>query len=318
MEETKNTALLYDIQGFSVQDGPGIRTTVFLKGCPLRCPWCHSPESQRFGKELNWMDLRCIGLDVCGKCLDVCPNGCISAGEVTQNAAGDDIRYPVVDKTNCSECGKCAAACKATALYLCGDEMTIDQVMYRIKRDKPFFEDSGGGVTVSGGECLSQPEFTLELLKQCKALGIHTAVDTTGFVKYEVIQSVLPYTDLFLYDLKCMDSALHKQVIGVPNELILENARKLAADGGKLWIRIPVMPMFNDSEDHFQKYGAFLSEIKDAVVMVQLLPYHKMGLSKYARLLRKEQVFVAEPPSEEQMEARKAQLAALGLNVRVH
>ncbi|MBQ8831080.1 MAG: glycyl-radical enzyme activating protein [Oscillospiraceae bacterium] len=318
MQKNNITALIYDIQGFSVQDGPGVRTTVFLKGCPLRCPWCHSPESQRFDRELNWMSIRCIGLDTCGMCLDVCPNGCIKAGEVTQNAAGDDIRYPEVDKTNCDECGKCAAACKATALYMCGDEVTIDDVMYRIKRDKPFFEDSGGGVTVSGGECLAQPEFTLELIKSCKELDINVAIDTTGFVKYDVIKSVMPYTDMFLYDLKCMDSDLHKQVIGVPNELILENAKRIAEAGGKLWIRIPVMPMYNDSEEHFKLYGEFLSEIKDAVIMVQLLPYHKMGLSKYARLLTNKQVFTAEPPSDALMDARKAQLEAMGLPVRIH
>ena len=309
---------LYDIQGFSVQDGPGIRTTVFLKGCPLRCPWCHSPESQRFNTELNWMDIRCIGIDACGKCLDVCPNGCITRGPVTQDAAGNDIVYPEVDKSKCDECGLCAKACKATALYMCGDDKTIDEVMRRIKHDRPFFENSGGGVTVSGGECLSQPEFTIELLRQCHEAGIHTAVDTTGYVPWSVIERALPYSDLFLYDLKCMDSALHKQVIGVPNELILENAEKIVRAGGKLWIRIPVMPMFNESEEHFNKVGAFLDKIREGVVQVQLLPYHKMGLSKYARLLRKTPVFVAEPPSDKLMLARQEQLAAMGFEVRIH
>ncbi len=318
MDNKTLTGKIYDIQGFSVQDGPGIRTTVFLKGCPLRCPWCHSPESQRFETELNWMDIRCIGVDECGKCLDVCPHGCITRGPATQNAAGEAITYPVVDKTKCDECGLCAKACKATALYMCGKDTTIDEVMRRIKHDRPFFENSGGGVTVSGGECLSQPEFTIELLRQCHELGIHTAVDTTGFVQWNVIEKALPYTSLFLYDLKCMDSALHKQVIGVPNELILENARKIAEAGGKLWIRIPTMPMFNESEEAYRVVGEFLTPIKDAVVMVQLLPYHKMGVSKYARLLRKQQVFVAEPPSEELMNARKTQLEAMGFPVRVH
>lgn len=318
MDTKTITGKIYDIQGFSVQDGPGIRTTVFLKGCPLRCPWCHSPESQRFQTELNWMDIRCIGIDSCGKCLDVCPHGCITRGPVSHNAAGEEIVYPVVDKTNCDECGLCAKACKATALYMCGKDMTIDEVMHRIKRDKPFFETSGGGVTVSGGECLCQPEFTIELLRRSKELDIHTAVDTTGFVPWDVIERALPYTDLFLYDLKCMDSALHKQVIGVPNELILENAKKIAAAGGKLWIRIPTMPMFNDSEEHFRKVGEFLSEIRDAVVMIQLLPYHKMGVSKYARLLRDEKVFVVEPPSDALMNARKEQLDALGFETRIH
>jgi pyruvate formate lyase activating enzyme len=318
MEQANLTGKIYDIQGFSVQDGPGVRTTVFLKGCPLRCPWCHSPESQRFDTELNWMSIRCLGMDTCGMCLGVCPHGCISRGSVSHNAAGDEIVFPEVDKTNCDECGLCAKACRATALYMCGNDMTLEEVLHRIDRDMPFYEDSGGGVTVSGGECLSQPDFTVELLKRCKELGVHTAVDTTGFVPWDVVQRALPFTDMFLYDLKCMDSTLHQRVIGVPNELILENALKIAEAGGKLWIRIPVMPLFNDSEEHFKAYGEFLCRLRNAVVLVQLLPYHKMGISKYDRLLKKQQVFVAEPPPDALMEARKAQLEALGFKVRIH
>ena len=318
MDEKILTGKIYDIQGFSVQDGPGVRTTVFLKGCPLRCPWCHSPESQRFETELNWMSIRCLGIEKCGKCLDVCPHGCITRGETSRNAAGEELMFPEVDKTICDECGKCATACKATALYMCGNDMTVGEVLRRIERDMPFYEESGGGVTVSGGECLSQPEFTTELLRRCKELGVNTAVDTTGFVRWETIERVLQYTDMFLYDLKCMDDALHRQVIGVSNVPILENAKKIADAGGKLWVRIPVMPMLNDSVEHFESYGKFLSSVKDAVVMVQLLPYHKMGISKYARLLTKQQVFTAEPPSDELMEARKAQLEAVGLAVRIH
>jgi pyruvate formate lyase activating enzyme len=201
---------------------------------------------------------------------------------------------------------------------MCGTDMSVDDVLRRIERDMPFYEDSGGGVTVSGGECLAQPEFTLELLRRCKALGIHTAVDTTGFVPWETIEKALPYTDMFLYDLKCMDSELHKRVIGVPNELILENAEKIAGAGGKLWIRIPVMPMFNDSEAHFDKCAKFLDKLRDAVIMIQLLPYHKMGVSKYDRLLSPQQVFVAEPPSAALMESRRDMLAALDFPVRIH
>lgn len=312
------TGKTYDIQGFSVQDGPGIRMTVFLKGCPLSCPWCHSPESQGFPTELNWMSIRCLGIDACGKCLDVCHHDAISHGPIRQNATGEDIVYPVVDKSKCDECGVCANACKADALYMCGEDQTIDEVMHRLLRDKPFFDESGGGVTISGGECLCQPEFTIELLKRCKEKDINTAVDTTGFVKWETIEEVLPYTDLFLYDLKSIDSALHKQVIGVPNELILENARKIAKAGGRLWIRIPIIPLFNDSKEHFEKYGAFLSEIMDSVDMVQLLPYHTMGVSKHDRLLKNEKVFVAEPPTDKLMQARKKQLESYGLRVRIH
>lgn len=308
----------YDIQGFSVHDGPGIRTTVFLKGCPLRCPWCHSPESQEFGTELNWVSIRCLGVDTCGKCLGVCPHGAIEAGPVEQNAAGEDTIYPYVDKSRCDECGACARACKADALYMCGTDQTIEEVMHRLLRDKPFFDESGGGVTASGGECLWQPEFTIELLRRCKESGINTAVDTTGYVKWEIIEKVLPYSDLFLYDLKCMDSALHKQVIGVPNELILENAVRIAKAGGRLWIRIPVIPRLNDSKEHFEKYGVFLSGIRDSVDIVQLLPYHKMGISKHDRLLKHEKIFVAEPPPDSLMEVLKRQLEGYGLRVRIH
>jgi pyruvate formate lyase activating enzyme len=312
------TGKTYDIQGFSVQDGPGIRTTVFLKGCPLRCPWCHSPESQAFATELNWMSMKCPGTDECGRCLGICPRGALVKGPEERGLSGDSVHFPAVDKSLCDDCGLCAAACIYTALYLCGSDQTVDAVMDRILRDRPFFERSGGGITISGGECLCQPDFTLELLRRCKDAGIHTALDTTGYVKWETVASVLPYTDLFLYDLKCMDSALHRQVIGVPNELILENAQKIAAAGGRFWIRIPVIPGFNETEDHFSRYGLFLAPLKEAVDIVQLLPYHSLGLSKHDRLLKREKRFVVSPPKDSLMEARKEQLLGFGLPVRIH
>lgn len=312
------TGKTYDIQNFSVQDGPGIRTTVFLKGCPLRCPWCHSPESQEFHTELNIMLVRCIGLEACGKCLSVCPKNAITEGPLTENPLGEALRYPDIDGTLCDNCGACATVCKPSALYLCGTDRSVDEILAKLERERPFFEESGGGVTVSGGECLCQPEFVEELLRRCKEAGFHTAVDTTGFVPWDALARVLPYTDVFLYDLKNMDSDLHQQVIGVPNALILENARKLAENDGRLWVRIPVIPMFNDSMAHFEKYGAFLSSIKDAVDIVQLLPYHNMGISKHDRLLKNDAVFTVEPPSDVLMQARFEQLERLGLKVRLH
>ncbi|MPW26739.1 glycyl-radical enzyme activating protein [Alkalibaculum sp. M08DMB] len=312
------TGKTYDIQGFSVQDGPGIRTTVFLKGCPLDCPWCHSPESKEFSSELNWMSIRCIGIDDCGMCIGVCPNDAINRGLINHIELGDDIVYPHVDKSKCNDCGVCANVCKADALYICGVDQSVDEVVNRLIRDKPFFDESNGGVTISGGECLCQPEFTIELLKKCKENQINTAIDTTGFVKWQNIEKALPYSDLFLYDLKCMDSELHKKIIGVPNELILENARKIANKGGRFWIRIPVIPMLNDSKEHFEKYGEFLRDIKYNIDIVQLLPYHKMGISKYDRLLNNQKVFVSEPPNDKLMQARKEQLEGYGLKVRIH
>ena len=190
--------------------------------------------------------------------------------------------------------------------------------MERVRRDKPFFKTSGGGITISGGECLCQPEFVLALLKQCKAEEVHTAVDTCGFVPWANIEAVLPYTDLFLYDLKNMDSDLHKQGTAVPNELILENARKIAAAGGKMVIRVPTMPMYNDSVEMYDKLGKFVVELGDAVEVVQILPYHTLGTVKWERLGRKGPVLEAVPPSDELINARKEQLEAMGLNVIIH
>jgi len=319
MEDKVLTGKLYDIQGFSVHDGPGIRLTLFLKGCPLRCPWCHSPESLAFRTELNWMEIKCVGIEKCGRCLSVCPHDAVSPGKMKSALDGSgEIQLVTVDRSKCDNCGECAKACTSKALYMCGTDYTVDEIMDRVRRDVPFFNRSGGGVTISGGECLCQPEFTLEVLKRCKAEGIHTAVDTTGFVKWEVIESVLPYTDVFLYDIKGIDSAMHKQVIGVPNELILENARKIAANGGKFQIRIPVMPMYSDSAEVFDKIGKFCLELGDAVEVVQILPYHNLGTVKWERLQTNKPIFEATAPSDELIQARKQQLEDMGLNVIVH
>jgi pyruvate formate lyase activating enzyme len=310
---------LYDIQGFSVHDGPGIRLSLFLKGCPLRCPWCHSPESLEFHTELNWLEIKCVGIEKCGHCLDVCPLNLISPGEKKAAPGKDEeLQLITVDRTQCDDCGKCAKACTAKALYMCGTDYTVDEIMERVMREKPFFDRSGGGVTISGGECLCQPVFVRALLMRCKSEGIHTAVDTTGFVKWETIESVLPYTDLFLYDIKGIDSDLHKQVIGVPNELILENARKIAHSGGRFQIRIPIMPMYNSSAQDFDKVGKFILELGDAVEVVQLLPYHNLGTVKWARLQTNKPVFETDVPSAELVEHRKKQLEDIGLNTIVH
>ena len=319
MENKELTGKFYDIQGFSVHDGPGIRLTLFMKGCPLRCPWCHSPESQEFYTELNWMEIKCVGIEKCGRCLNVCPHDAISPGKSKAALDGSgDIQLVTVDRSKCDNCGACAKTCTSKALYMCGADYTVEDIMERVRRDVPFFDRSGGGVTVSGGECLCQPEFTLALLKACKAEGIHTAVDTTGFVKWEVIESILPYTDVFLYDIKGIDSSLHKQVTGVPNDLILENARKIAGSGGKFQIRIPVMPMYSDSAEVFDEMGKFIAGLGGAVEVVQILPYHNLGTVKWERLQTGKPVFEAAPPTDELISARKKQLEDMGLNVVVH
>ncbi len=313
------TGRLYDIQGFSVQDGPGIRTTAFLKGCPLRCPWCHSPESQAFHKQLSWMSMRCLGLDACkNRCMNACPKGAIEEGPLkTDVQTGAQLRTVHVKRDLCDNCGKCAEVCYPGALYICGQDYTVEELVSRLLQDRAFFETSGGGVTISGGEALSQPEFTLAVLKRLKEEGIHTALDTTGFASWETVEQVLPYVDLFLYDLKHMDSAKHKAVIGVPNEPILDNARRLAAAGAKLQVRIPVIPMFNHDEENIRKTAEFCKSLGDAVVSIQLLPYHNLGVMKYLRISDKP-VAEATPPSDEYMEKLKNIMSEYGLHVTIH
>lgn len=313
------TGKIYDIQGFSVQDGPGIRTTVFLKGCPLRCPWCHSPESQQFHTQLSWIDMRCIGVEKCGKCLEACPRGAIQPGRTVEHAVSKEtIQLIRIDRTLCDDCGACAEACRPNALFLCGEDYTVDRLLERVVKDKPFYDNSGGGVTISGGEALSQAEFTTQVLKRLKALDIHTALDTTGFAPFSKIEAVLPYTDLFLYDLKHIDSAPHKQVVGVPNERILENAAKIARAGGKMQIRIPVIPRFNDDPGIIRRIAEFCITLGEAVTVVQLLPYHNLGVAKYKRLDEDKLVMEATPPSDKKIEKLKAEFESLGLEATVH
>jgi pyruvate formate lyase activating enzyme len=310
---------IYDIQGFSVHDGPGIRLTVFFKGCPLRCLWCHSPESQKFPTELNRMEIKCKGIEACGRCMSACPKGAILPGNQKKSMLrNNEITVVKVDRSLCDNCGICAKVCPEKALYLCGVDYSVEEIMQKVLRDKPFFESSGGGITVSGGECLCQPEFLLELLKACKGEGIHTAVDTTGFADWSVINPILSFADLFLYDLKHMDSEKHKLGTGVPNEKILENARKIAKAGGKFQIRIPIIPLYNDSAADFDAYGEFIVSLGNAVEIVQLLPYHSLGAIKWERLDSDAPVPVAEPPTEESVKGKKIKLEALGLKVTIH
>ena len=317
--QTQLTGRVYDIQGFSVQDGPGIRTTVFLKGCPLRCPWCHSPESQLFHKQLSWISMRCIGVAKCGKCLTACHKGAVTLGKAAQHAVShEDIQFIRIDRSLCDNCGDCASACYPHALYLCGTDYTVEEIIERVSKDIAFYEHSGGGVTISGGEPLSQPAFTLHLLKELKRIGIHTALDTTGYCSYENIHAVLPYTDLFLYDLKHMDSRQHKAVVGEPNELIRENARRIAAAGGKMQVRVPVIPGFNDTGKNIRETGDFCRALGDAVTHIQLLPYHNLGVMKYQRLDEDRVVFEAVPPAEEKVQSFKALLENMGLQVTIH
>jgi pyruvate formate lyase activating enzyme len=313
------TGKVYDIQGFSVQDGPGIRTTIFLKGCPLRCPWCHSPESQQFHAQLSWLSMRCVGIEQCGKCLAACSKGALSPGQLTRHAAThEDIRHIHIDRDRCDNCGDCAAVCFPQALYLCGTDYTVEELVKRVCKDAPFYEHSGGGVTISGGEPLSQPEFLLSLLKRLKERGIQTALDTSGYAPRTLIERALPHTDLFLYDLKHMDSEQHRIVTGVSNELILENASAIAKAGGKMQIRIPVIPDFNDSAENMRRTSMFCKSLGAALTIIQLLPYHQLGVMKYLRIDDRKTVLEATPPSDGKIQFIKELLEDFRLPVTVH
>ena len=255
------SAMIFDIERNSYVDGPGIRTTVFLKGCPLSCVWCHNPESQSFEKQIMFYKSKCIG---CGKCREVCPNNLKS----------------------CDFCGRCELYCPADARKICGKEYTTDEVLKEIVKDKPFYENSGGGVTLSGGEPLAQYDFSLELLKKAKENGIHTAIETCGYAEKSKILEIAKYVDLFLFDCKETDQELHKKYTGVDNKIILENLKALSDAGSKIILRCPIIPGFNDRAEHFKG----ISEIADkfsGIEHIEIEPFHPHGESKYSALGRK-------------------------------
>ena len=257
-------AAFFNIQRFCVDDGPGIRTTVFFKGCNLRCAWCHNPESQRSKSEWLLYPDKCIG---CGRCAGI--------GE-------DDTDF----------------VCFHDAKEICGREYAVDEIMREILKDKSFYDNSGGGVTFSGGECMLQIDFLEEILKSCKASGIHTALDTAGCVPYGYFERVIPYADLFLYDVKCFDSEKHQKYTGVGNELIMENLQRLLKSGAPLWVRIPIIPNVNDTAEEMQGIKEYIYYF-GRPEKIELLPYHAMGEHKYAALGREAQTFSV--PSKEKM-----------------
>ena len=263
-------ATIFEIQRTSFVDGPGIRTTVFFKGCNMKCKWCHNPESQQPQPQLMYYKNKCTG---CGKCMEVCP----------------------FNLKKCELCGECVKHCPHEARKICGREYTIDEIFTEVSKDKLFYDTSGGGVTFSGGECMLQIDFLAEILKKCRENGINTAVDTAGNVPWDYFEKILPYTDLFLYDIKAVDSEIHKNFTGVSNNLILNNLTGLFARTANIRIRIPIIPGVNDTTAETRNIKKFLSEYKP--LEIELLPYHSMGEHKYDALNMKMTNFKTPPQS---------------------
>jgi len=288
---------VFDIRRFSVHDGPGIRTTVFLKGCPLRCGWCHNPEGLAAGPELVWRAERCVR---CGTCLTVCPEGALRW----------DGGTPGVDAGRCSLCGDCAAACYADAREVVGRAMTASALLAEVERDRVFYEESGGGVTFSGGEPLAQPEFLGALLAGCRARGLHAALDTSGEAPWEVVDRVRGAVDLFLYDLKLVDDTRHRRATGVSNARILANLAALAGHGHAIVLRVPLVPGVTDDDQNVGAIGALAASLGIAEVVV--LPFHRLGAAKYARLGKARPPDPA-PPSDDRVTEVLGALRHFGL-----
>lgn len=265
---------IFDIQRFSIHDGPGIRTTVFLKGCPLRCLWCHNPEGISPKPQLSYLPDKCIG---CGECFKVCPEGAFEKGPPV--AMGPKA---VLDRARCTSCGACAPVCDPKALEMVGLEVSVDEILAIVLRDREYYEHSGGGMTLSGGEPLFQPEFAEALLRAAKQHRLHTVVETSGYAEWKVFEAVRPFVDLFLYDYKETDPALHESFIGKSNQLILENLRKLHAAGAGILLRCPVIPEFNARSEHLDGIAALARELP-RLKGVELLPYHRLGRAKLNR-----------------------------------
>ena len=270
MLAVEKKAVIFDIQRGSYVDGPGIRTTVFMKGCNLSCAWCHNPESKSALAQRMWYENRCAH---CGMCVEKCPEKAIGfsgSGMITHN------------RDSCRLCGNCVTRCPHDAIAICGREMSTDELLREIIKDQAFYEATGGGMTASGGECMLHPDFVAELLEKCGKENIHTAVDTAGCVPWENFEKVIDYTSLFLYDIKCITPELHSEYVGSDNSLILQNYIHLLSAGCRVIVRVPMIPEFNANDSEFAKISDFLHRYPPE--KVELLPYHAMGESKFRAL----------------------------------
>lgn len=308
---------IFDIKKYSINDGPGIRTTVFLSGCPLSCWWCHNPESQSRTPQLFYRPNRCLA---CGACAEVCPEGAIqldsNVSRRLKPESQETFDSVVTDREKCVGCQTCVSACYAGARQFSGYETTVGEVMAQVKREIPFYDESGGGVTFSGGEPLMQPTFLSALLTACRREEIHTMVDTSGFANWNVFEQIRGDVDLFIFDLKHMDSVRHREVTGVPNKVILDNLRALSERGHKIVVRVPLIPGINDGEENLVKSAKFLASLPK-LEGVELTGYHDIAEAKYQALGWEYKLPETRPPTEEAMSHAAELLRSHNLQVAI-
>ncbi len=295
---------IFDIKRYAIHDGPGIRTTVFFKGCTLHCQWCHNPEGIDRKHEIMYRPERCA--EDCRQCVTSCP----------QNAIVKKTKVIHIDKNRCNLCGVCGEVCGYEAIEWVGRDVTVQEILDEVEKDRIFYEESGGGVTLSGGEPLVQSKFLLELLDELGKRNIHTAIDTSGFVPFKILEEASQKADLLLYDLKIMDERRHKELTGESNVLILDNLRKISADGREIIIRTPVIRGINDDEDNIQRLSESLLFCKN-LKKINLLPYHKGAEGKLRRLMKKSALNDFKAPSEKRLDEIKRKLASHGFTVKI-
>jgi pyruvate formate lyase activating enzyme len=295
--------MVFNIEKYAIHDGPGIRTTVFFKGCPLRCWWCHNPEGQSPEAELIFRERRCIG---CGECVENCTRKALSL--LSERAT--------LNRETCNACGNCAQMCPTEALSIVGKEMSVDEMIQEIEKDRVFYDESEGGVTFSGGEPLLQPDFLDAVLHECKERKIHTTVDTSGYASRKVVDRIHDKVDLFLYDVKIMNDVNHRKYTGVSNKMILQNLETLAKNGSNIIISLPIIPNINDDEDEILRIGEFISSLQ-SVEQISLLPYHRTGVDKYKNLGRPYRLNGTQPPLIQKTKMIKEKLEATGLKVKI-
>jgi len=296
--------LVFDIQRYCIHDGPGVRTTVFLKGCPMRCNWCCNPESISYKPELMIFETMCMG---CRQCVEVCPHQALSM-------EGEKLE---VDRSKCDCCGKCSEACPTQSIQIRGFYKNISEVIEEVERDYTFYRNSGGGVTLSGGEPAAQPQFASKLLSELQILGIHTAIETNGYAAWSLFEPIVQKSDLVLFDLKHMNAELHKKYTGLSNQTVLRNLKKVSQLGKTIILRIPVIPGINDSITNMVDVANLIKGMRGGIQQVDLLPYHRLGVLKYQRLGKDYRFNGVESPTPERMEEIAGLFQAYDLRVTI-